>query len=211
MITINKLIFNPFQVNTYILSDETMKCIIIDAACNEPAEEETLRKNIETRSLTPEKLVTTHCHIDHVLGNQFVKNHYNIELISNSGDDFLLNSIKESGILFGIDVKQPPVADRYIKEGDIIKFGNSSLNVLEVPGHSPGSIVLYAQEDNFLITGDVLFSGSIGRTDLPGGNMDTLLAGIKEKLLILSEETVVYPGHGPATTIGEEIKNNPYL
>ncbi len=211
MISIKTQVYNPFQVNTYILSDETKECIIIDAGCNEPDEEQALRNYLEEQSLCPVSLVTTHCHIDHVLGNNFVKEQYNIPIVANSDDYFLLNLVMESGILYGIDVKQPPPIDKLIEEGDVLKFGNSILKILKVPGHSPGSIVLYSPGDKFLISGDVLFNDSIGRSDLPGGNMDILLEGIKTKLLILPEEIIVYPGHGPTTTIGKEIKNNPYL
>lgn len=211
MITINSLVFNPFQVNCYILSDESKDCIIIDAGCNDMKEENMLSDFLKKHSYKPVFHITTHCHIDHVLGSAFVKNTYNIPILANMEDAFLLNATKDSGILFGIDVKQPPSIDKYVKEGENIDFGNSSLTVFHVPGHSPGSIVLYSKDNNFLITGDVLFKGSIGRSDLPGGNMETLISGIKEKLLILPDDTLVYPGHGPLTTISEEKIHNPYL
>jgi len=211
MISIKIFVFNPFQVNTYILSDETNECIIIDPGCNESFEEEALVDYIENMSLKPVLMITTHCHIDHVLGTKFCKEKYDIDFAANVNDNFILNSVNESGILFGIEVKQQPLVDKLISEGEKIKFGNSELKVIDVPGHSPGSIVLYNENDGILITGDVLFKASIGRTDLPGGHLDTLLNGIKGKLLVLPGETVVYPGHGPSTSIVYETKNNPFL
>jgi len=211
MIKINSLVFNPFQVNCYILTDESGECIIIDAGCNDMNEEKILVNFLEEHSYHPVFHVTTHCHIDHVLGSAFVKDKYNIPILAHKEDAFLLSMTKDSGILFGIDVTQPPSIDRYIKEGESIDFGDSSLSIFHIPGHSPGSVVLYSRDNDFLITGDVLFKASIGRSDLPGGNMKTLISGIKEKLLILPGDTIVYPGHGPITTINDEINHNPYL
>jgi len=211
MITLKTFVFNPFQENTYILHDETKECIIIDAGCYEDFEKEELDNYITKNGLHCVKLVNTHCHVDHVLGSAHVKAKYNPEIIVNKHDAFLINDAKKHGVVFGFNVEQPPQPDSYIDAGDEIKFGNSTLQVLFVPGHSPGSIALYSQTDNFIITGDVLFKGSIGRTDLPGGDYDQLMENIITKLMTLPPDTVVFPGHGPSTTIHEEALSNPFL
>ncbi|MFC2097414.1 MBL fold metallo-hydrolase [Bacteroidota bacterium] len=211
MISIKTMVFNPFQVNTYILTDETKDCIIVDAAAYETHEEQAIREYICENSLNPVLLVTTHCHIDHILGNSFIKATYNTEIVSNRDDEFLLNSAKESSVIFGLDLKQLPPIDKYLEGGDIIRFGNSSLDIFHIPGHSPGSIALYSASQGFVLTGDVLFNRSIGRTDLPGGNFNTLLTGIKEKLMVLPGKTIVYPGHGQTTTIADEKENNSFI
>ena len=211
MIKIKTLVFNAFQVNTYILSDETNDCIIVDAGCYEPHEEQTIKDYIDNNSLKPVLLISTHCHIDHVLGNNYINEKYNTKILSNRNDEFLLNASSDSSIIFGLDLKKPPPIDKYIEEGDVINFGNSLLNVFHVPGHSPGSITLYSASQGFILTGDVLFNRSIGRSDLPGGDGNKLIEGIKEKLMVLPGETIVYSGHGQTTTIAEENENNPYI
>jgi glyoxylase-like metal-dependent hydrolase (beta-lactamase superfamily II) len=146
-----------------------------------------------------------------VAGDRFVKTAYNIPLAMHENDVFLLEQTMQFAEFFAIYAEQPPVPDQLLKEGDEVRFGNSVLSVFHIPGHSPGSIVLYAEKDNLLIAGDVLFKGSVGRSDLPGGNHDTLIKGITGKLMTLPGKTVVYAGHGPATTIGYEYDTNPFL
>jgi hydroxyacylglutathione hydrolase len=211
MITVKTFIFNNFGVNTYVLYDETKQAIIIDPACNDTEEYESLFKFISENQLTPVKIVNTHGHIDHIVGVDKVMKYFNIPFLLHSNDKFLLGSAKETGMIFGFQLDEIPVPTKFISEGDKVEFGNSHLNILHVPGHSPGSIIIYSPNDNFIIAGDVLFSGSIGRSDLPGGDHETLLSGIKTKLLTLPGHTVVYCGHGPTTTIKIEHDTNPFL
>jgi len=212
MIQIKTLIFNPFQENTYILYDETKEAVIIDPGCYSALEESKLDGVIKENDLKPVRLLNTHCHIDHVLGNRYVKEHYNLQLEANIGDEFLAKAAQAHGASFGIQMPEPaPDIDVYLNEGEQIKFGNSVLDIVHVPGHSPGSIVFYNKEEGFMIVGDVLFNDSIGRTDLPGGDYDLLSGGIKGKLFPLGDDMKVYPGHGPYTTIGKERRSNPFL
>lgn len=211
MIKVKALVFNPFQENTYLLSDETNECIIMDAGCYTDQEFDLLVNYLQKNGLKPVKLVNTHCHVDHVLGIRKLIEKYNIPFEAHPDEDQIISEAVTHGRVFGFNVVQPPFPTKYLREGDEVKFGNSSLKVLEAPGHSPGSIALYSPESNFVVTGDVLFKGSIGRTDLTGGDYDQLISNIYKKLLSLDHSTVVYPGHGPATTIGEEIMTNPFL
>jgi hydroxyacylglutathione hydrolase len=211
MITIKSFVFTDFQVNTYILWDESGQCVIIDPGCNNARQQSELTGFIREQELQPVMLINTHGHIDHIAGDRFVRTTYNIPLAIHEADVFLLNQALLFADLFAFEAEQPPAPDKLLKEGDEIRFGNSVLLILYVPGHSPGSIVLYAEPDHLLIAGDVLFNGSVGRSDLPGGNQHTLIKGIRSKLMTLPRETVVYPGHGPATTIGHEYDTNPFL
>ena len=211
MIAVNVFTFNPFQENTYILSDETKECIIIDPGCYDSFEKDELASFIENQKLKPVRLINTHCHIDHVLGNKFVSDKYKLQVELNMLEIPFLRAVTDYAPQYGIFCEPAPEPFALLNEGDIIKFGNSKLNVLFTPGHSPGEICLYSETDKFVIAGDVLFQMSIGRTDLPGGNYDTLIKSIREKLFTLPDEVTVYPGHGPSTTIGFEKKNNPFL
>ncbi len=212
MIQIKQLVFNPFQENTYILYDETKEAVIIDPGCNNADEENMLVSFIEENELVPVKLLNTHGHIDHILGNYFIKKKYNLHLEAHVDDEFLLSDAKNYGANFGIIMQEePPLIDKYLNEGDTVEFGNSTLHILHVPGHSPGSIVFYNEEEKILIGGDVLFNDSIGRTDLPGGDYDLLATGIKEKIFTLNKNIEVYPGHGTSTSIDKEKKYNPFL
>jgi len=211
MITVKTFIFSEFQVNTYVLSDESGQCIIIDPGCNNARQQAELSGYIGDQQLLPVMLINTHGHIDHVAGDRFVTNAFNIPLAIHEKDIFFLEKALKFAEFFAMGAEQPPAPDRLLKEGDEIRFGNSVLSVYHVPGHSPGSVVLYAMEDNLVIAGDVLFKGSIGRSDLPGGDHDTLIRGITGKLMTLPRDTVVYPGHGPSTTIGYEYDTNPFL
>jgi hydroxyacylglutathione hydrolase len=203
--------FNPFQENTYVLYDETRECVIIDPGCYDPAEKLELTEFIKHENLKPVKLLNTHCHIDHVLGNKYVAETWSLELLTHKLEVGLLNVVQSYGANWGIFAEKSPVPSAFLDEGEIFSFGNSELKVIFTPGHSPGSICFYLIEEKFIISGDVLFYQSIGRTDLPGGDYDTLINSIKEKMFALPDETVVYPGHGPATSIGAEKKSNPFL
>jgi glyoxylase-like metal-dependent hydrolase (beta-lactamase superfamily II) len=203
--------FNPFAENTFVLYDETGECIIVDPGCNDPHEEKTLKEFIEGNKLKPVKLVNTHFHIDHVLGNQFVADTFGLSPEMHREALYFFNIQPQIAQSYGIRYKGSPEPGKFLEEGDKIRFGNTTLDVYHVPGHSRGSICLHHRESKTLIAGDVLFQESIGRTDLPGGDYDTLIRGIKTKLLTLDPETRVYPGHGPSTTIGYEKENNPFL
>jgi glyoxylase-like metal-dependent hydrolase (beta-lactamase superfamily II) len=204
-------VFNPFAENTFILYDESNECIIVDPGCNNDKEEKTIIDFITSKELKPIKLINTHFHIDHVLGNQFISDHYNLKPELHKEAMYFFELQHQIANTYGIEYKGSPQPVKFLEQGDEIAFGNSRLEVLHVPGHSRGSICLHHKESRQLIAGDVLFRESIGRTDLPGGDYNTLIEGIKNKLLTLDPETKVYPGHGPSTTIGYEKENNPFL
>ena len=208
-----KFAFSLFGINTYIVYDPvTLKCAVIDPGMFDSEEEEALEGFIERNNLEVTNIIDTHLHIDHAVGVSFVKKRYNAPLAAHKDDAFLGERIKQQAASFGLIKRVEDVMiDTYLNPGDIIKIGEGELKVIHVPGHSPGSVALYDKKDGFVITGDALFSGSIGRTDLPGGDMATLISSIKNGLLTLPDNIVVYPGHGPATTIGQEKRTNPYL
>jgi len=209
---INQITFNPFQENTFILWDETKECIIIDPGCYEKNEKEYLSNFIESNNLKPVKLINTHCHIDHILGNKFVSEKWKIDLYMNKKDLSLLKGAGDIAKMYGFEnYKGSPYPKYFLEEGYILEFGESKLEILFTPGHAPGHICLYSKEDKFIVSGDVLFNRGIGRTDLPGGDYDTLINSIKTKLLCLQDDTEVYCGHGPSTSIGKERLSNPFL
>ena len=209
---IKSFVFNPFQENTYILYDESRECIIIDPGCHNEIEEKELAKFITEKKLKPVGLINTHCHIDHILGNHFVANRWNIDLQIHELEIPFLNAVKSYYIEYGIsNYKESPEPKLYLKEGDKITFGESILNILFTPGHSPGHICLYSKTNSLIISGDIIFQMGIGRTDLPGGNYDILIKSITEKLFLLPEETQIYCGHGPSTVLAFEKENNPFL
>ncbi len=210
MIKVHKLTYNPFQENTYILSDETKEAVIIDPGCYERAEQNHLVQYIEANNLKPVMLINTHCHIDHVLGNAFVASKYNLPLGIHKEDLVTLNSIPNYAHVYGFEGYQlSPDPAYFLEEGQEIKFGNSSLKIIFGPGHAPGHVAFFSAADKFVINGDILFSGSFGRVDLPGGNFQTLKKTILEKMFALPDDTIVYCGHGPETKIGIEKKTNP--
>ena len=211
MIQIKKFTFNPVQENTYVLYDETGECIIVDAGCFFDYEKKELDDFISDKQLTPVKLVNTHCHFDHILGITHCRTKYKIPFYAHPEDAFLVERIVEHGDRFGVPVEPVDAPDHPLNEGDQVAFGNSVLEVIHVPGHAPGHLVFYHEEQQFMLAGDVLFYGSIGRTDLPKGNFEQLVFNIKSKLFVLPEETVVYSGHGPETSIGFEKRSNPFL
>ena len=203
--------FNDFSENTYVLFDETKQCAIVDPGCYKASEQEELTCFIKDNGLTPTILINTHCHIDHILGNAFVANKYNIPLYMHKQELETYEGTSRWAQLFGMVIEEIPSNRTYVNEGDEVAFGNTKLQVLFTPGHSVASLSFYEANTQQLISGDVLFYQSIGRTDLPGGNFDTLIQSIKTKLFTLPNETVVYSGHGPKTTIGTEKSTNPFL
>ncbi|HZK94742.1 MAG TPA: MBL fold metallo-hydrolase [Prolixibacteraceae bacterium] len=208
---IKKFTFNPVEVNAIVLWDDTLECVIIDPACFYPHEEEKLRLFIETLHLKPVKLINTHGHFDHLMGNGFVEKTWGIKSEIHQEDNYLVEQASNQALMFGMSMPKPPLPVAFFEEGDTIIFGNSSLKVIYVPGHSPGGVAFYSEADKLLIAGDIIFNGSVGRTDLPKGNHEQLITGIKEKLLVLDPATKVYCGHGPETTIGAEKSYNQFL
>ncbi len=203
---------NPWQMNTFILWDETNECVIIDPGCFNDEEKQQIVDFITGNVLKPVRLLHTHLHLDHVFGTGAIAEEYNLKPEAHPDDEFFIGQTKDYAAQFGVTIeKNPPDLGGYLNDGDEITFGNTVLKIIHVPGHSPGGVALYCENDKKLVAGDVLFKDSIGRTDLPGGNLDTLLANIKSKLFILPDDTVVYPGHGPTTTIGYEKESNPFL
>lgn len=211
MIFIEKLVVNPFMLNTYILFDNSGECVIVDPGFSNKTEEQMLLDLLINERLKLVKLVNTHCHIDHIFGNSFVCTRFNLSLEAHKNESDNIKNAAEYARMFGMPSPKSPPISKFLKDGDVIRFGHSELKVLLVPGHAPGHIVLYSKESEFIICGDVLFEGSIGRTDLPGGDYNTLIDSIKSKLLVLDDRTKIYPGHGPDSTIGREKQFNPFL
>ncbi len=212
MITVQTFEFNYFQENTFLLYDETREAVLIDCGCCNRQEEERLRRFIESNRLTLKHLLCTHLHLDHIFGNEYVFRTYGLKPEAHKADIEMLPSAAEQAQLFGLPrtFEEVPV-EKHIIGNEIIRFGNSELQVLTVPGHSPGSVAFYSKKDGFVVVGDALFAGSIGRTDLWGGNQEILIAAIRNKILSLPDETIIYPGHGPETHVIDEKLNNPYL
>ena len=211
MLKIDSFTFNPFQENTYVLSDESGECIIIDPGCYDAEEKEELSIFIDSKGLKPVKILLTHAHIDHVLGINFLAGKYGLPIVMNSIETELLKSASIYGQMWGIQVEPAPDPQEFLKDGDTFTFGKTELEVLFTPGHSPGSLSFYHRPTKQLIAGDVLFYGSIGRTDLPGGNFETLEKSIRTKLYTLEDDVIVYSGHGQSTTIGHEKRTNPFV
>lgn len=203
--------FTDWAENTYVLYDDSKECCIVDPGCNTAQERQQLVDFIEAKGLTPTRLVNTHCHIDHVLGNKFVSEKYGLPLIAHKGEEIVLAAMVQMAQMYGVSYEQSPDITEFLDEGDLLSFGNTKMEVYFTPGHSPASISFFHRESKQLIAGDVLFKGSIGRTDLPGGSMETLLESIRAKFFVLDDEVIVYSGHGPTTTIGEERRSNPFL
>lgn len=211
MFSVKQFTFSPVQENTYVVYNERNEACIIDPGCYYEIERNQLKELVETRSLTPKYLLNTHCHLDHVFGNKFIHDTYGLKLHCHPNEKIVLDFAPESGKMWGLPFENYQGELIYLNEGDKVQLGNDSFDILLAPGHSPGSICFYCKEQKFVIGGDVLFRESIGRTDLPLGDHHTLLKSIREKLFTLPDEVVVYPGHGPVTTIGYEKENNPFL
>ncbi|MGC1242569.1 MAG: MBL fold metallo-hydrolase [Chryseosolibacter sp.] len=210
MFQVQSFVFNPFQENTFVLFDETKECIIIDPGCSDEEEKAQLKAFIAGHKLKVKLLLNTHCHIDHVLGNKFVRDTYKVHLLIHHIEESVLKAAEVYAPSYGFHAYEHQPADAYLEEGDHIKFGNQTMVVLFVPGHSPGHVAFYDEKNRTLIGGDVLFYNSIGRTDLPGGNHEQLISSIHSRLFVLPDHVRVYPGHGPETTIGFEKKTNPF-
>ncbi|MDO5570843.1 MAG: MBL fold metallo-hydrolase [Bacteroidales bacterium] len=210
---VKKFQVNPFPVNTYVIYDENSKeCAIIDPGCYWDEERKDMEKFIEDNDLKVKHLLHTHLHLDHILSTPYFSKKYNIPFAANKKDEFLLIDGPKQASQWGLKLEFQPIAiEKELNENDIFNIGDSKFIVKEVPGHSPGSVVFYDEKDGIIFTGDVLFNSSIGRTDLKGGNHQDLIDNIRNKILVLPEETVVYSGHGQETTIGYEKKFNPYL
>jgi glyoxylase-like metal-dependent hydrolase (beta-lactamase superfamily II) len=208
---IYKLVFSPVEVNTYILAGSSGDCAIIDCGCFDKEEMGKFEHFIKENKLNPVLLLNTHCHLDHVFGNKFILDRYGLKTFSGELDEENRKNATQHALMFGLTMETPPEPSGFIKDNQIITFGETKLQALHVPGHTAGSIAFYDKEDEVVFTGDALFSGSIGRTDLPGGNYDTLIASITNKLFVLPPSTTVYPGHGESTTIGKEMRSNPFF
>lgn len=205
------LTYNPFQENTYLVYDETSECIVFDPGCYSDQERDHFKGIISEKGLKVVQLINTHCHLDHVFGNRFIVDTYKTGLEMHEGELPVYEAVPQVSAFYGVPFQDElPAPTRFIKEGDVITFGNTELKAILTPGHSPASLSFFCEADQFLIAGDVLFYESIGRTDLPGGDMATLLKSIKDKLFPLGDAVKVYPGHGPATTIGHERIHNPF-
>lgn len=206
---VTKFTFNPFQENTYIVSDEDKNCVIIDPGCYTSKERNDLKQFIDDNELKPLALLNTHCHIDHVLGNAFVMDLYGIDLSIHKEDEATLNAVPNYAHLYGFEGYVPsPAPKNYLEDNQIIEFGAIKFKVIYGPGHAPGHVAFYSEENKFVINGDILFDGSFGRVDLPGGSMEVLKETITKKMFALPEDTVVYCGHGPETTIKKEKATN---
>lgn len=205
--------FSLFGINTYAVYDPgTKDCAVIDPGMLGQQEEKAMTDFISKNGLKVTHVINTHLHIDHAVGNNFLKRAYNVPVLAHKDDEPLGERIQQQAYMFGISENFDGVEiSDYLSDNEIIKIGNGELKVICMPGHSQGSVAFYDKEDRFVIVGDALFKGSIGRTDLPGGNHAQLIKSITERLLTLPDDTVVYPGHGPATTIGEEKRSNPFL
>lgn len=211
MLNIKTFVFSPIQENTYLLYDGFNNCAIIDPGCYFDAEKDQLVGFIQKSGLVPKMLLNTHCHLDHVFGNKYIAETFGLVAQIHEKEKQVLEFAPASGLMWNMPFDNYTGELIFLKEGDTLTIGTDELLVIEAPGHSPGHICFYCAAQGFLIGGDVLFQGSIGRTDLPGGNHAQLIKSIKEKLFVLPDETIVYSGHGSPTTIGEEKLHNPYL
>jgi len=210
MLQVQSFVFNPFQENTFVLFDETKECIIVDPGCSDESENVQLKNFIDRNKLRVKLLLNTHCHIDHILGNSFVKKTFKVNLLIHRVEEPVLKAAEVYAPSYGFHDYHHQPADGFLEEGDFIMLGNQTFEVLFVPGHSPGHVAFYSEKNRTLIGGDVLFYNSIGRTDLPGGDHELLLSSIHTKLFTLPDHVKVFPGHGPETTIGFEKKTNPF-
>jgi hydroxyacylglutathione hydrolase len=211
MLHLKTFTFNPFQENTYLLYDDRGTAFIIDPGNSNASEDLELKQFIDEKKLKLSRLLLTHGHIDHILGNKFIFDTFGLLPEMHKDDLFFIERMMQSAALYGLSAEQSPSPQKFLEEGDSIQLGDYTLECLYTPGHSPGSISFYNKENKLLIGGDVLFRGSIGRSDLPKGDHETLIRSIREKVLVLGDDIKVYSGHGPATTTGLERQSNPFL
>ena len=208
---IKSFVFNAFYENTYLLSSSNLETLVLDPGCYEDFEKKELTDFIKTNKLKPIAIINTHCHIDHVLGNDYLKKIYDIPLWIPATEKNLLKSVATYAPTMGIQDYQEAEPDKLLSEKDVITFGSEKLEILYAPGHSEGHLMFYHAAEKSLMAGDVIFRESIGRTDLPGGNFKTLEESIKNQVFTLPEVVEIYPGHGPSTTVGHEKKHNPFV
>lgn len=211
MLYLKTFTFNAFQENTYLVYDDKGEAIIFDPGNSNSTENSLVKNFIEEKKLCLSRLILTHAHLDHVLGNRFISDNYGLLPEVNENDLFLIEGMMQTANMYGVPAEESPMPEKFIHEGDKIKLGEYTFECLHTPGHSPGSICFYNAQNKFAIVGDVLFYGSIGRTDLPRGNHEDLLNSIREKLFVLPDDVKIYSGHGPSTTIGFEKINNPFF
>lgn len=211
MLTIETLVFNPFQENTYLIIDESGQTIIVDAGNYTAAEDNKLDQYIAARGLKPVLALNTHGHVDHILGIEHVCSTYKIPFAVDSRDEFLLEAAPSHGAAYGFNIASSPKIDLDLKGQSEIKLGEHTLQLIETPGHTPGHISIYDPQSKSLLTGDTLFRESIGRTDLPGGDYKVIMASILNNIVPLGDEVKIYPGHGPSSSIGHEVLYNPFV
>ena len=211
MLKIKSFTFNPYQENTYLIFDDSKEAVVIDPGNYEAYENELISKFIDENKLQLKKIILTHCHLDHCLGNKYLNEKYGAELLIPFDERDLYKNVENIATLFGFPNYSHLDENKYLKEKDKIEFGNIKLDVLFLPGHSPGHLAFNYKKENICFSGDVLFYNSIGRTDLPGGDHDTLINSIKNKLFLLNPNTIIYPGHGQKTNLKNEMKDNPFL
>ncbi len=210
MLHIHCFTFNALAENTYVVYDDTKACAIVDPGCYEQHEQRVLSSFIEEHALQVTHLINTHAHIDHIVGNHYIKTTYDVQLALHQQEVPILQVAIQYAHSYGFTAYQPIEAEKLLTTDDTIQVGDMGLSVLHVPGHSPGHIALYNKQANVCISGDVLFRGCIGRTDLPYCDHTLLLQSIHQRLFSLGDEMVIYPGHGPTTTIGREKSTNPF-
>ena len=206
-----RLVFSPIEVNTYILADPSGDCAIIDCGCYDNAEQEKFERFIDGKNLRPVLLLNTHCHLDHIFGNNFLLERYGLKALASQDDEMNRTKALQHSSLFGLSMDEPPAPGGFIEDNQVFRFGTADLVALHVPGHSAGSMAFYSEKEGCVFTGDALFAGSIGRTDLQGGNYEVLITSIITRLFSLPQATIVYPGHGEKTTIGKERMTNPFF
>jgi glyoxylase-like metal-dependent hydrolase (beta-lactamase superfamily II) len=209
---VKSFVFNPFHENTYVIHTDRGEAMVIDPGCYTPAEESNLQSYLTEKGLVLQLVVNTHLHFDHLFGNRFLEETYGIHALAHQADLFLLETLEKQAAAIGFQLRRPkPILGGYLKEGDRIQLGEVVFEVLELPGHTPGGLAFYQPDYQWVFVGDALFAGSIGRTDLEGGSYEALIEGLRNKIGILPDETIVYSGHGPSTTVGREKRTNPYL
>ena len=211
MLTIQSFCFNAFQENTYILYNEKKEAIIVDPGCYTQEEEKTLSDFISKNELKPTLLFNTHCHLDHVFGNNFISETYALKVLLHANEQVVLDRLPEAAAKYGIPVEAYNGAIQYIQDQEIITFGKDEFKVLLTPGHSPGSVCFYHIKQDFILGGDLIFKDSVGRTDFPGCNPQDLIKSIRNQILPLPDSLSIYSGHGPVTQLGRERKMNPYI
>jgi hydroxyacylglutathione hydrolase len=211
MFTVKAFTFSPVQENTYLLFNEQGHTIMIDPGCYFSEERDVLQNFITQNRLEPKLLLNTHCHLDHVFGNKWIHETWGLLLHIHEKEKKVLDFAPASGLMWNLPFDNYNAELVYLKEEETIQWGVDELELIFAPGHSPGHLCFYCRKQGFLIGGDVLFRESIGRTDLPGGDFNTLINSIRSGLFVLPDETIVYSGHGPATTIGHEKRHNPFL